>query len=331
MTYPDIHTESPGSWLSPIFSCIPLASCLGRRARRSTPPVPTTATEQPESTSPTSEQDLLVDRDDEDEKMRTSAGGPKATTTVAVPPWRRGLTSIKSLFTTLRPESGPPRRPRISAPSDFRHLQSGSGPLRIAPPPEDEQERFHHATHTSAQEAETHTQLRPRPNRPARPSSFRPLELSIYRRNSRRISSMMSFFEMPGSNATAIPEPAHLRERLDNDHQLVRQRTTSSVPFHLPLRPATDTASSQEDSTSSSASHSSDEQKPPAVPEKSLARGRAYTSPDIESIRARVANAMIEAERLQQRIDHVIERQSLYSASRPSTAHSMARTLPGTL
>ncbi|KAF4125275.1 hypothetical protein GMORB2_4115 [Geosmithia morbida] len=229
--------------------------------------------------------------------------------------WRKGFGSLKSFILRASDRGGTAsRRPQISAPSDFRHLQSGSGCMPQTYSPEQ-------MALGRAPEAPP-VQLRPRPNRQARPSSFRPIELSIYQRNSRRISSMLSFLEFPGMAVTP-PEPAQLRERLDEDHQLVRhQRANSTVPpFHLPLRPATD-------SGTSSLQASSDEQEqehgtPPPVPEKSQARERAYTSPDVESIRARIAQAMAEAERLQQRIDNVIERQSIYSASRPSTAHSM--------
>ncbi|KAJ4165331.1 hypothetical protein LMH87_006966 [Akanthomyces muscarius] len=64
---------------------------------------------------------------------------------------------------------------------------------------------------------------------------------------------------------------------------------------------------------------------------KQTERLRSHTAPDVEAIRARVANAMQEVERLQKRIDDVVERQSLYTPSRPSSAHSshsLARTLP---
>jgi hypothetical protein len=51
----------------------------------------------------------------------------------------------------------------------------------------------------------------------------------------------------------------------------------------------------------------------------------------METIKERVASAMNEVEQLQRKINDIIERQSLYTASRPSTAHSMARTIPGKL
>ena len=70
---------------------------------------------------------------------------------------------------------------------------------------------------------------------------------------------------------------------------------------------------------------------PPLIPPKAKARARAYTSPEVDVIKERVASAMIEVERLQKQIDDVIERQTLYTASRPSSPQSMARTMPGKL
>jgi len=57
-----------------------------------------------------------------------------------------------------------------------------------------------------------------------------------------------------------------------------------------------------------------------------MARARAYTSPSVERIAERIASAMIEKEMLQAEIDSVIERQSIYVNSRPSTAHGMEGT-----
>lgn len=57
---------------------------------------------------------------------------------------------------------------------------------------------------------------------------------------------------------------------------------------------------------------------PPTVPPRS--RLRSYSSPAAESMVERIAEAMIEMEKLQADIDSVIERQSLFGNSRPSTA-----------
>ena len=62
---------------------------------------------------------------------------------------------------------------------------------------------------------------------------------------------------------------------------------------------------------------------PPRVPPKS--RVRSYTAPEtVDHLKERIAEALLEKERLQDMIDDVIERQSVYLGSRPSTSHSMA-------
>jgi hypothetical protein len=144
---------------------------------------------------------------------------------------------------------------------------------------------------------------------------FRPLELSIYMPTN-RMSPILPHFDFLDM---AAPEPAYLQDRLDEHHQLVRQRSNSSMPFHIPRKRA----------VSPTILDGSDSTAAPQIPAKSSARSRAYTSPDVEQMKARVATAMIEIEKLQQQIDDVIERQSLYAGSRPSTSHSMARTMPG--
>jgi len=143
---------------------------------------------------------------------------------------------------------------------------------------------------------------------------FRPLELSIYMPTN-RMSPILPHFDFLDM---AAPEPAYLQDRLDEHHQLVRQRSNSSMPFHIPRKRA----------VSPTILDGSDSTAAPQIPAKSSARSRAYTSPDVEQMKARVATAMIEIEKLQQQIDDVIERQSLYAGSRPSTSHSMARTMP---
>ncbi|KAI5466589.1 hypothetical protein BGZ63DRAFT_398241 [Mariannaea sp. PMI_226] len=107
---------------------------------------------------------------------------------------------------------------------------------------------------------------------------------------------------------------------------------SSSMSFHYPRKQLTST-------TDSSPFTGQDEDIPPLIPPKSRSRVRALTSsthtsstqtsPDVEAIRARVASAMKEVEKLQHQIEDAIERHSLYTNSRPSTAHSVARTMPG--
>ena len=65
----------------------------------------------------------------------------------------------------------------------------------------------------------------------------------------------------------------------------------------------------------------SQDSTPPRVPPRS--RARAYTAPNVERIVERIASAMIEKELLQWEIDSIIERQSIYTSSRPTTAYGM--------
>ncbi|KAF7544077.1 hypothetical protein G7Z17_g10251 [Cylindrodendrum hubeiense] len=104
-------------------------------------------------------------------------------------------------------------------------------------------------------------------------------------------------------------------------HSIEHQRSFSSTSFHFPRKQLTD--------TDSSPFTIHEDEIPPLIPPKARARSRAYTAPNVDVIKERVAGAMIEVEKLQKQIDEVIERQSLYSVSRPTTAHSMANTMPG--
>lgn len=197
-------------------------------------------------------------------------------------------------FWSSATSSTPPRRLQISAPSDFRHVSSAAPQMLDEDP--------------MPRPPRTHRDARPRRR------SFRPLELSIYVPEN-HISPILPHFEFP---VMVPPPPAYTRERPEDEHALTHQRSYSSMSFHLPRKPVYDSSPS-----------TIQEELPPVIPPKALARGRAYTSPDVDTIKERVASAMIEVERLQRQIDDVIERQSLYASSRPSTAHSMAHTLPG--
>jgi hypothetical protein len=148
------------------------------------------------------------------------------------------------------------------------------------------------------------------PQRP-RPASFRPLELSIYLPDN-HLSPILPLFEYQDS--ITPPPPARLHRnpsRDEEDFTLNHERSYSSMSFHLPRRSPSTTYSDS----------------PPRPPPKS--RARAYTAPNVEMIVERIASAILEVEKLQERIDDVIERQSIYVSSRPSTAHSMALTMTG--
>lgn len=154
-----------------------------------------------------------------------------------------------------------------------------------------------------------YTQLRNVSRRPPIPPQFRPIELSIYMPQN-RLSPILPLFDL---EAPLPPLPgARYPEARSDDFSLDAQRSCSSMSFHIPRKPASSLPSLLEDS-------------PPRIPPK--ARARAYTSPNVDQMKERIASSMIEVEKLQKEIDSVIERQSIYAASsRPSTAYSMALT-----
>lgn len=218
------------------------------------------------------------------------------------------------------------RRPLISAPTDFRHLGSGSGSLAQSSP------------------IRSNTVSMPRPSRPGdirlvdgpvqehRPllstsqsqsSGLRPLELSIHMPHN-RLSSLLPRFEIPPS---PTPPPAYASDDSASappptqPSQASALRSYPSFSFHVPRKHL-------RESPPPSLSDDADGQS--AAPKAKKGRSRADTAPSVQAMKDRVANAMLEMEWLQKQIDDVVERQSMYTYSRPSSSHSMARTLPGT-
>lgn len=224
------------------------------------------------------------------------------------------------------------RKMLISAPSEFRHLTSGSQhafpamPLNMHPtapelPRRAQRQEFLRITRS------------PTPVRDWEPESGReslpplePLQLSIYR-NQNRLSPLLPQFELP--IMIPSPPPAYAREDAQRSPVLHAQRSMPSLSRvcrraaveHLPASPDLSDGNSSPKSMSNTTTTS-----------KETGRPRSHTAPDVDAIRRRVANAMLEVEELQKQIDDVVERQSLYVPSRPSSAHSshsLARTLPG--
>ncbi|OBR09074.1 hypothetical protein CH63R_07839 [Colletotrichum higginsianum IMI 349063] len=184
-----------------------------------------------------------------------------------------------------------PRRLQISAPSNFRHLHS---------------ESFQFPQYTNLQHVGRTPPPRPRP-RP-RPSSFRPLELSIYV-SKRELSPILPHFDM-----ITPPPPVRLEPNPDDDvFGPSHEPNYSPMSFHLPRKM----------SASPSATTASD--TPPKIPPKS--RARSQTCSSTERMKERIAGAMLEVDKLQREIDLIMERQSTYAGSRPSTGHSMALTV----
>ncbi|CVL01770.1 uncharacterized protein FPRN_11420 [Fusarium proliferatum] len=218
---------------------------------------------------------------------------------------RDSVSSKRRRFWSLSSSS---RRPLISAPSDFRHVSTAADPFLDYPEP----------TPSRA------SNLRPAKQLPHRP--YRPLELSIYQPDN-GVSPIMAHFEpRPANPAPSSDYSECVSDLSDSQPEEVKpsleyQKSFSDSPmsFHFPRRQALGSAPSS--------SHGEDE-IPPLIPPKSRGRPRAYSSPDVEKVKERVASAMLEVEKLQKQIDDVIERQSLYVPSRPPTPYSVARTMP---
>jgi hypothetical protein len=153
-------------------------------------------------------------------------------------------------------------------------------------------------------------QFPPEQSRP-RPRSFRPIELSIYQPNN-RLSAIL-----PHVECSVTPPPRAYTanssrwDASSGSTTLAHERSYSTMSFHIPRKHGR-----QGSGMSSEASMS-----PPRIPPKS--RARAYTAPSTERIVERIASALIEKERLQAEINSVIERQSIYMGSRPSTGYDM--------
>lgn len=183
------------------------------------------------------------------------------------------------------------RRPKISGPSNFRHLHSESFQF---PSPEPVQKRF----------------------------SFRPLELSFESRDDRnKLSPLLPYFDEADRDNQITPPPrAHTAGSSKwegSSPTLTHDRSYSSMSFHIPRRHGREGSITSQDPIT-----------PPRIPAKSRARAYTSPSPNMEKIVERIASAIIEKERLQAEIESVIERQSIYINSRPSTAYGMADLEP---
>lgn len=151
-------------------------------------------------------------------------------------------------------------------------------------------------------------QLYPAATRP-RPRSFRPIELSIYRPQN-RLSPILPYIEFGVTPPRRAYTANSSQWDASSSSTLAHDRSYSTMSFHIPRK------HTRQESSISDASLS-----PPRIPPKSRARAsRALTA---HRIVERIASAIIEKERLQAEIDSVIERQSIYVDSRPSTAYDM--------
>ncbi|KAI8963843.1 hypothetical protein F5Y11DRAFT_356049 [Daldinia sp. FL1419] len=204
-----------------------------------------------------------------------------------------GQSSFSARKLLLRPSSSSSRRPQISAPTNFRHLYS---------------ESFRFPDHGP-------TQVRPQP------ASFRPLELSIYMSDN-RLSPILPHIDSPAPPVTPPQRVFTLSSRSEDSPAISHSRSYSSMSFHIPRRPLND--GSVFDSPQSDISI-------PQRPQPAKLRNRpspTSSSPMMEDLVERVATAMLERDRLQEQIEDVIERQSIYVSSRPSTAHGQHEMVP---
>ncbi|KAJ4258704.1 hypothetical protein NW762_007788 [Fusarium torreyae] len=314
------------SWLS--LCCAPLVSSEDRRPRRSkslsTSTSAHTAIVWASDSSSTvniswpvgrmSDEQLLIGQVDEKHSHPVIYDQPlHHPQPVAMPvqrnvlekPMRDSVSSKRRRFWSFSSASS--RRPLISAPSDFRHVSTVQYPEY----PEDPEPTPSRASN-----------LRPAKQLPHRP--YRPLELSIYQPDN-RVSPILPHFDPRPANPTPSSDYSEcVSDRSGCQEEEVKpslehQKSFSDSPmsFHFPRR--------QMFGSAPSSSHGDDE-IPPLIPPKSRGRARAYSSPDVEKVKERVASAMLEVEKLQKQIDDVIERQSLYIPSRPPTPHSVARS-----
>lgn len=213
---------------------------------------------------------------------------------------QKTFTSSQSGFSSRSKAQTDPSRPRlqISAPFEFRHVDSGSFQF---PFPAQRPSRPWESPLT--------------PDTPETP--FEPLQLNVLS-SGKELSPILPDFTFPSEMTP--PSPVHLLGRPYDDSSSLHKRSHSSTSFHIRRK-----------NVAGHSLSSSPEVSPLHLASDKQTRTRAYTPSDMETIKERVASAMNEVEQLQKKINDIIERQSLYTASRPSTAHSMARTLPGKL
>ncbi|KAI3336066.1 hypothetical protein F4824DRAFT_489331 [Ustulina deusta] len=187
-----------------------------------------------------------------------------------------------------------PRRPQISGPSNFRHVYS---------------ESFQFPAGSSSQSK-------------LRPTSFRPLELNLNSSDT-QLSPILPHLNYPSPPVTPPPRAHTLSSPSDSDSPAMsHQRSHSSMSFSIPRRPVNGGSVFE-----SPRSHTSTPQRLQPV------RTRGYASPSppspiVEDLVERVANAMLERDRLQEQIDDIVEKQSIFSSSRPSTAHGQPEMEP---
>lgn len=190
----------------------------------------------------------------------------------------------------LRPRwSSSPRRPQISAPTNFRHLQS---------------ESFSIPDYGYSQS----TRQQPRP------SSFRPLHV-----NFDILSPILPHLESP-------QKPHTPPDRIIGTHYASPDSspdwTLSPNSFQIPRKP-TPTGSVFDSPSSSVVKH------PAPARLRAVSPSASGGNPSIDDLIERIANAMLERDQIQDRIEDAVELASVYTAV--SRSPSTASKRPGSL
>ncbi|KAI1123755.1 hypothetical protein F5Y10DRAFT_280683 [Nemania abortiva] len=208
---------------------------------------------------------------------------------------RSGWSSFSARNRLLSSDASLLRRPQISGPSNFRHVYS---------------ESFQFPGSTSSQ-----LKL---------PSaSFRPLELNLNMSDT-QLSPILPHLQYSSPPVTPPPRAYAVSSPSDSDSPAIsHQRSYSSVSFSIPRRPVNGGSVFE-----SPRSNTSTPQRPPPARTRGFITPSPPPPPIMEDLVERVANAMLERDRLQEQIDDIVERQTIYSSSRPSTAYGQPEMEP---
>ncbi|KAI1854130.1 hypothetical protein JX266_001271 [Neoarthrinium moseri] len=128
------------------------------------------------------------------------------------------------------------------------------------------------------------------------------------------------YFEYPSPPTTPPQRVLTYSDDTDDGYSVTHKRSVSTLSFHIPRKP-TNTGSVFDSPGSDVIRRPSPARLRPSTPSDGQ-------KPGMEDLIERVATAMLERDRLQEQIEDVIERQSIYVSSRPSTANG---TRPGTI
>ncbi|KAI1436349.1 hypothetical protein GGR50DRAFT_693345 [Xylaria sp. CBS 124048] len=205
-----------------------------------------------------------------------------------------GWTGFSVRRRLLSNNTSSPCRPQISPPTNFRHVHSYSDSI--------------HLTGSTSSQSGLHR------------TSFRPLELNITSSDT-QLSPLLPQFNFSHSPITPPPR-AYTGSRLNDNYSpgITHARSHSSMSFNIPRRPVND--GSVFDSLRSNANTP---QRPPLT---RTGDPIPPSPPAVEDLVEKVAHAILERDRIQEQLDDIIERQTIYANSRPSTAHGRLQTEP---